>query len=115
MRRAVIRGEGLNLFALGELDLATLQADLTVLIAPLKTIDTMLGNIPLIGRAFGGKDTAIVTIPVGVKGNIKNPKVTLLPPEAVGEGIINLVTETLKIPFKILEPILPKDTSGTSQ
>jgi hypothetical protein len=113
-KRAVIHGEGLNLFAKGNLNLATLHSDFTVLIAPLKTIDSVLGNIPIIGRAFGGKDTAMVTIPVGVKGNIKNPEITLLPPEAIGEGLITLVTETLKIPFKILEPILQKDTSDTT-
>jgi hypothetical protein len=109
IRRAVIRGEGLNLFARGELDLATLDSDITVLIAPLKTIDRLVSKVPLIGRAIGGKDVALVAIPVGVKGNITNPDVILLPPQAVGEGILNIVKETLSLPFDILSPILPKE------
>jgi hypothetical protein len=108
IKRAVIRGEGLNLFAKGELDLTTLDADITVLIAPLKTLDTIAGKVPLVGKAIGGKDLALVAIPVGVKGNIKEPELTLLPAQAVGEGILNIVRETLTLPFNILSPILTK-------
>lgn len=109
--KCVIRGEGLNLFAKGDIGLAALDADFTVLIAPLKTIDTVVGHIPLVGRAIGGKNTALVTIPVGIKGNIEDPEVTLLPAQAVGEGIINLVQETLKLPFSILTPSRPENQS----
>jgi hypothetical protein len=107
--KCVIKGEGLNLFAKGDMGLDTLDADFTVLVAPLKTIDAILGRIPLVGRAIGGKDAALVTIPVGIKGNIEDPQVTLLPPQAVSEGIVSLVQETLKLPFSILSPARPEN------
>ncbi|MCF6290584.1 MAG: AsmA-like C-terminal domain-containing protein [Desulfobacterales bacterium] len=107
--RAVIRGQGLNLFGRGRLDLATLDSDLTILIAPLKTLDAILARVPLVGRIIGGKNATVVTIPVGVKGNIKEPKITLLPPEAIGDAVIEMVRDTLLLPFRILSPILPKD------
>jgi hypothetical protein len=112
--KCVIRGEGLNLFAKGEIGLDTFDADFTVLIAPLKTLDAIVGNLPLVGRAVGGKNTALVTIPVGVKGNIADPEVTLLPAQAVGEGIVTLVEETLKLPFSILSPPPPEDKSSSA-
>lgn len=105
--KAMVRGEGLNLFARGKLNLGTHQADITLLIAPFKTIDTIVGHVPLVGRVIGGREAAIITIPVGIKGDIRDPDVTVLAPDAVGEGLLNLVKNTLLLPFRILSPILP--------
>ena len=108
IRKAVIRGEGLNLFARGEMDLLTLDADFTVLIAPFKTIDAIISKVPLIGRVIGGKNATIITIPVGIKGPINDPRVIPLQPSAIGVGLLNLVKDTLMLPFNILSPILPE-------
>lgn len=102
--RMVIKGEGLNLFGRGNINLADFDADLTILVAPLKTIDKIISKVPLIGKIIGGKNATLVTIPVSVKGNISNPKITPLSPEALGDAFINFVTETLTIPFAILAP-----------
>lgn len=107
---AVVRGQGLNLFARGRMDISTLDMDFVVLVAPLKTIDAIFSRIPLLGRVIGGETGTLVTFPVAVKGNINDPKVTLLPPSAVGEGILNIVKRTLLLPFTILSPILPDMT-----
>ncbi|MFU8818785.1 MAG: AsmA-like C-terminal domain-containing protein [Desulfurivibrio sp.] len=108
LERAVVKGEGLNLFVRGSLDLGTYQANLTVMIATFKTLDAIIGRIPFIGRALGGPDTAIITIPVGVRGDIRNPEIMVLHPEAVGEGMLNLLRNTLLLPFNILSPIIPR-------
>ncbi|MEW6593933.1 MAG: AsmA-like C-terminal domain-containing protein [Thermodesulfobacteriota bacterium] len=112
--KAVVRGEGLNLFARGKLNLGNRQADLTLMVAPFKTLDAIVGRVPLVGRIIGGKEAAIITIPVGIKGDIRDPDVTVLAPEAVGEGLLNLVRNTLLLPFNILSPILPKKGAGES-
>ncbi|OGQ97865.1 MAG: hypothetical protein A2521_01575 [Deltaproteobacteria bacterium RIFOXYD12_FULL_57_12] len=109
LNKAVIRGEGLNLFGSGDMDLASKEANFTVLIAPLKTLDAIVSNIPVIGRVVGGKHATVITIPVGIKGNITNPTVTPLSPEAIGDAVIELVKETLMLPFTILNPLLPAD------
>lgn len=110
--KAVVRGEGLNLFARGKLNLGTRQADITLLIAPFKTLDAIVGNVPLVGRVIGGKEAAIITIPVAIRGDIRDPDVTVLAPDAVGEGLLNLVKNTLLLPFHILSPILPSGPSS---
>ncbi|MFH7319925.1 AsmA-like C-terminal domain-containing protein [Desulfurivibrio sp. D14AmB] len=106
LERAIVKGEGLNLFVRGQLDLGTRQANMTVMIATFKTLDAIIGRIPFIGRALGGPDTAIITIPVGVRGDIREPEITVLHPEAVGEGMLNLMRNTLLLPFNILSPII---------
>ncbi|ADH85518.1 AsmA-like C-terminal domain-containing protein [Desulfurivibrio alkaliphilus] len=107
IEKAVVRGVGLNLIARGSLNLDDMQADMVVLVAPFKTIDTLVSWVPFVGRIIGGKDATVVTIPVGVKGDIRNPRLTVLAPDAVGQGLINLIRSTLMLPFNILSPLLP--------
>ncbi len=103
--QAVVKGQGLNLFGQGTIDLKNDRVDLIIMVAPLKTIDAIITNLPIIGQVAGGKDKAVISIPVGIKGNLKDPTVSLLPPEAIGEGIINLITNTLKMPLAIFTPL----------
>ena len=114
LERAVVRGEGLNLFVRGEVDLGNYQADLVVLIAPFKTIDTIIGRVPFIGRLLGGRDAAVITIPVAVRGDLREPDIVVLAPEAVGEGMLNLIRSTLMLPFNIISPILPRSNDSSS-
>ncbi len=106
IQRLVVLGEGLNIFGRGSVNLASLNTDITLLIAPLKTVDAIISSVPVIGPAVTGKDKAIATIPVGIRGNLLDPTITILPPEAVGDAILNVVRETLMLPFTILKPIL---------
>ncbi|MEJ2032458.1 MAG: AsmA-like C-terminal domain-containing protein, partial [Deltaproteobacteria bacterium] len=103
--KMAVHGEGLNLFGNGKLDLSTFQTDLTILISPLKTIDTIVSWLPLIGRAIGGKDATLVTLPVGVKGPISDPSVMVLSPKAVGKSLLSLVKNTLSLPYNLFSPI----------
>lgn len=107
IEKGVVRGEGLNLFTRGNLDLGTLNTDIVVMIAPLKTLDAIVAKVPLVGRVVGGENATVITIPVGIKGDIRDPEVTVLPPSAVGEGILSIVKNALMLPFHILSPILP--------
>jgi hypothetical protein len=101
--RAIIRGEGLNLFYHGELHLDDYDLDLTLFIAPLKTFDTMISKVPIIGQPVMDKYESVVTIPVAVKGPIGNPVITPLHPSAIGDKILNLVRDTLLMPYTILQ------------
>lgn len=105
--KALVDGEGLNIFGQGSIDLTDWSADLTIMLAPLKSVDAIITNIPLIGKVVGGKDKAVISIPVAIKGDLRDPKVTILPPEAIGKGLLNLVANTLMMPFQILSPLLP--------
>ena len=105
---AVIRGEGLNLFARGKMNLATYDLDVVVMIAPFKTLDAIISKVPLVGRIIGGETATLITFPVGVTGRATDPQVTPLPPSAVGEGLVNIIKRTLLLPFYILSPVLPE-------
>ena len=104
---AVVRGEGLNLFARGKMHLSTFELDVVVMISPFKTLDAIVSKVPLVSRVIGGETATLITFPVGVTGKASDPQVTLLPPSAVGEGLLNIVKRTLLLPFYILSPILP--------
>lgn len=108
--KAFIAGEGLNIFGQGTIDLADWSADLIVMVAPLKTVDAVFTNIPLIGKVLGGKDKAVLSIPVALKGDLRDPHVTILPPEAIGKGLLNLIANTLMMPFQIFSPLMPDTT-----
>jgi hypothetical protein len=105
IEKAVVKGKGLNLFGQGKIDLQSGQADLIIMVAPLKSIDAIVTNLPLIGTVAGGKDQALLSIPVGLKGDLRDPSVTILPPEAIGEGIVNLIVNTFKMPLAIFSPL----------
>ncbi len=107
INKAIIKGKGLNFFASGRVDMAKADLDVDMLVSPFKTIDTVVSRVPILGRVIGGRDASIIAIPVKIKGQIKDPKVAVLPPDAVGKAMIHLVLDTVKLPFRILSPILP--------
>ena len=107
IEQAFIKGEGLNIYAEGKMNINTYDLDLVVLVAPLKTLDAIVSKVPILGRILSGKTGTFVAIPVSVKGNILDPKITVLDPGAVGQGIFNIIKRTLLLPFDLLAPIIP--------
>ena len=85
--------------------------DLTVLAAPFTTVDAVVKRIPIIREILAG---SILTIPVKVSGPFDNPKVDTMPPSAVAEGLGGIMTRTLKLPYKIIEPVIPDKKPSTS-
>jgi hypothetical protein len=104
VEKAVVDGEGLNLFGHGTIELDDWSADLTMMMAPLKTVDAVLTKIPLLGKVIGGQDKAVISIPIGLRGDLRDPDVVPLPPGAIGQGLINLIGNTLMMPFQIFSP-----------
>jgi hypothetical protein len=76
---------------------------MTVLVAPLKTVDSVITRIPLVGDILGG---SLISIPVSVKGDLKKPDVTILPPAAVGEGLLGIMQRTLELPVQVIQPFI---------
>jgi hypothetical protein len=113
--RAIIHGEGLNLFARGEIHLDDYDADLTLLIAPFKTFDSMISKVPIIGHPITGADGSLVNIPVAVIGPIADPTITPLHPEAIGDAFLNIIKGTFMLPYNILKPLekSEENNSGT--
>jgi hypothetical protein len=108
--RATIRGDGLNLFGRGEIHMDDFDADLTLLIAPFKTIGTIVSKVPILGQPIMGEYGSRMSIPVAIKGTITDPTITPLHPEAVSDAVFNLIKDTFMLPINILTP--PEPSGG---
>jgi hypothetical protein len=108
IEQARIKGDGLNLFGSGKIDLGTAKMDCVVLIAPFKVIDSIIAKLIPLGFSGGKGENMIIAIPVGVKGAINDPEVTLLSSHAVGESLLNFAKNTLMLPLNMFSPIIPE-------
>jgi hypothetical protein len=90
----------------GEINLTNNKINLTILVAPFKTVDYLISNIPVVGYILKG---TLISIPLKVTGDISDPSIFVLPPSAVGEGVLGMLKRTLTLPVKIIEPIIPRD------
>jgi hypothetical protein len=102
--RAMLHGEGLNLFLQGDVHLTDYDSDMTLLIAPFKTFDTLVSIVPVIGKPLMSEYNSLLAIPVAIKGPLADPFITPLHPEAVSGALFNVVKGTLKLPYNILKP-----------
>jgi hypothetical protein len=90
-----------RLAASGHIDLLGANSHLSVLIAPLTTVERVVGAIPLIGDVFGG---TMVALPVAVNGDIRNPLIVPLGPRAITDQLLGIFERTLKLPGKLAVP-----------
>lgn len=101
----VIDGPALKIVGEGRIDISEGEADIVLLLAPLKTVDTVMSHIPIVGRIITGNSGTFISVPFSVTGPLDNPKVTLLPPEAVGNGLWGLLKRTLQAPVELFKTI----------
>ncbi|MBE0604563.1 MAG: AsmA-like C-terminal domain-containing protein, partial [Deltaproteobacteria bacterium] len=104
LKEATMDAPSMGVVATGEVDLLSGTEDLIVLVSPFRTVDAVVRNIPVVGYILGG---ALVTIPVAVKGDVRNPTVTPMDPRAIGRELLGIVERTLKAPIRILSPSPP--------
>ena len=86
----------------GSVDVPKQEMDITILAAPLKTVDRIVKKLPLIGYVLGG---TLISIPIKVQGPLRDPKVVPLSPKAVGKGTLDILKRTLQVPVKVLQPL----------
>lgn len=104
MEQGYLDGASMGIAWEGSCDLGAKTLDLMVLVAPFKTVDSILKNLPLVNTWFQGK---LISIPVRVTGPIEDPEVVPLPPSEVGKGIWGFVERTLRLPLTVIQPLLP--------
>jgi AsmA-like C-terminal region len=109
IEEAMLDGPALELVAKGEIDLMNQEMNLMGLVAPLKTVDRIVKLTPVVREVFAG---TLITIPVRVHGRLKDPKVTALSPSAVGDEMLAMMKRTLGLPFKVIEPFVPRKKGG---
>jgi hypothetical protein len=105
MKELVIDGPTMKIVGEGKIDLSRGEADIVLLLAPLKTVDTVMRHIPVVGRIVTGKSGTFISVPFSVSGPFDKPRVTLLPPEAVGSGLWGVLKRTLQTPVELFKTL----------
>jgi hypothetical protein len=104
-----IDSEALNIVATeGVLNPLDQTLDITLLVSPLKTVDTLVKHTPILGHILQG---TLIAIPVNIRGDISNPKVRALSPAAFGSRAMGIIERTFKAPVRIVEPVLTDTTA----
>lgn len=98
----------MEIVASGEIDLATEKIDIKMLATPLTTLDVVLGGIPLIGKYVRG---SLISLPIMVEGDLKDPEVHYTATSRIGSGLVNLMKSAIEFPFTIIQP----EDDGTGQ
>ncbi|MBL7211691.1 MAG: AsmA-like C-terminal domain-containing protein [Desulfobacteraceae bacterium] len=105
LKKIVMDGATMDLAGKGDIDLFEKKVNLIILASFLKTVNSIVKMIPLVNYILDG---TLVSIPIKVTGNLENPEVDYVSASAVGSGLIGIMERTLKLPIKVIEPVLPK-------
>ena len=98
--KAFIDAENMFIVFKGYIDPFQWQLDVNSMVSPLKAIDTIIEKIPIVSTLLNDR---LVSFPARIKGDISDPKITPLHPEAVGAGFKNLVEDILTAPGRIIK------------
>ncbi|MBF0468266.1 MAG: AsmA-like C-terminal domain-containing protein [Desulfamplus sp.] len=102
LKQAVIHGLDMTLVFIGWIDIFTRKIDLTCLVAPFKTADSIIEKIPVINTMMSGR---LISVPVKATGTLSNPDVTVLHPSEVAKSILHTMQDILTTPFKLIDLI----------
>lgn len=106
LNEAVIDGASMKIVYQGVINYKNRQTDLKVLVSPLKTVDFIIGKIPVIREILGGN---LITIPVRVTGDFNDPDIFYMNPVDIGSELIGIMKNTLNLPGKIIKPFTPEE------
>ena len=115
-----IRGENINLFGDGVIDLDKMKLNINLNISAMKYYDRVIANIPIANYLILGDDGSISTM-LKIEGNISNPDIsTNIPnelisaPSELGRRIYNLPNRLLQF-FKSLNIIDEEDRESVRE
>ena len=101
LSHSVVDGPCIKMVFRGEIDLVRQKVDVVALVAPMRTVERVVGVAPIMGKIL---NEALVTIPVSIKGELADPNVVLLSPSAVGEDLFGVMKQVFKLPLAIFQP-----------
>jgi hypothetical protein len=106
LQEAIIDGTTMQLVGQGEIDIPGNRINLTVLVAPFKTVDYLVSKVPLVSYVLKG---TLISIPLRITGKLDNPNIVILSPTAVSKGVLGIMSRTMSLPVKIMEPVIPRN------
>ena len=109
LKEAILDAPSMQIVATGNVDLAKKKIDVKALASPLKPVNTILRNIPIVKNIVGPN---FVSIPIKIEGDLENPKVDYLPLSSVGAGLLGIVERIIKLPATIIQPLIPGENKN---
>jgi len=103
----IINSPVMEIACKGDVDLKDKTLDLMLLVAPMQTVNFLIKKVPVVNQIMGG---TLVSIPVEIRGDIKDPKVSAVPPgRMAAQGLIGIMKRIVQLPVTIIQPILPEN------
>jgi uncharacterized protein involved in outer membrane biogenesis len=99
VEESAFRSDAMGLAAAGWISLLDYETRLTVLVAPFGRFDQWARKMPILGYVIGG---AFTSLPVGVSGDIRDPRVVPLGPGAITSDLLGIFERTMKLPAKLI-------------
>ena len=107
IEEGILEAPSMEIAARGYFDLSNETLNFNAFVSPLKTVNRVVKSIPVLGYVMGGR---LVSVPMKISGNIKDPQITFLSPSAIAAETLGLVERIFKLPIKVVEPIFPTKT-----
>ena len=105
LNEAALSGPTVGIAGNGTVNLIDKKVDLKLIVAPLRTVDFIIEKTPVVSNIMGGK---LITVPVRISGDWKDPNVTMLSATAVGSRLLEIMKNTVMLPADLVEAGLPK-------
>jgi uncharacterized protein YhdP len=104
--------EIMKITAAGKYDIPSDNYDMTMVVTPFGSSETLLQSIPLFGKLFAGDREGFSTAFFEIKGPLTDPKVTWIPGKSLESGI----TGTAKLAFDFMKNVImfPKEVISPS-
>jgi hypothetical protein len=101
IKELVLDASAMQVASQGEIDFVDQRLDLVIAVAPLKTVDWIVKHIPGVDYILDG---TLVSIPIRIQGDLKDPRMIPLAPGQIGQDLMGIMKRTLKLPFKVVQP-----------
>jgi AsmA-like C-terminal region len=100
LKKAIVDADNMALIFSGWIDPVNDKMDVTCLVAPFKTIDTIIKHLPVVNTMLSGR---LLSFPAKATGSMTDPIITSIHPSAVGKGLVNMLEDIMKTPEKIFK------------
>ena len=108
MREGVLDSNTLSVAWEGTYNMKNSKLDITMLATPFQVYDLLLMSIPVVGIVFG---RTLIGVPIHLTGTLDEPKLGPGNPVIAAKGLFGIVKNIVKLPIKIIEPIIPQTES----
>ena len=104
IREAALKSPSFTMVGSGTVGYLDKSVDLMVLARPFSTVDKIIQMIPVLRYILGRN---FLSVAAKVTGDLDDPKIRLAPAREVGQGLVNVLARTVKLPVQVFDPSPP--------